>query len=347
MTILTSLGLMPPEPYVVKKLLASPPIGADPSLLYGVELEIEGCNPDDWRSHCVPGMEYHEDGSLRNNGAEYVTRPMAMRELVYVLDQFFKKNNFTESNYSERCSVHVHVNVGDLEVVQVTGVLLLYQVYERCLFEWIGNDRDKNIFCVPWYTTNIPYSILTGDQSRQLNKWRRWQKYTALNLLPIFTQGTIEFRHMAGTNDLNKIIKWCNIIGKMVSYMRKRKDSSETAQVLMELNTNSQYDSFTQQLFDELALELFALPNYKENMEDGVINMKYSLTEEKPSTVKNYNQQEEAGLVIFNDFFQNMPEPVEFADVPRPVLNARLQQEALNNLRNRVARPQGNEPRRR
>lgn len=275
------LGLEPVEAYKIQKLLTEPLIGADPDLLYGIELEIEGCNREDPPSHRVPGMEWHEDGSLRNGGAEFVTHPMAMRELVYVLDQFFKKNKFTEANYSERCSVHVHVNMQDMEVDQIKTVLMVYQVFERCLFTWIGDERDKNIFCVPWYATNLSYNVLNGDL---IKKGKAWQKYTALNLLPLYELGTIEFRHMAGTNDLSKIITWCNLIGQMTKFARKNK-MEEVRSIIKELNTNSAYDRFTHMVFEEHAHIILNLPNHMANMEDGVINMKYSLMEDKKKSL--------------------------------------------------------------
>lgn len=274
-TINDLTGVRPVKaPYVLKKLLVAPEIGSDPSLLYGVELEIENCNPDDPRSHRVPGMEYHADGSLRNFGAEFVTQPMKMRELSYVLQQFFMKNNFNADNYSERCSVHVHCNVGDLTVEQLSTVLLLYQVYERSLFAFVGGERDKNIFCVPWYDTRLTHRIFSSFDRGILSRLRDWEKYTALNLLPIYTQGTIEFRHMPGTPDVAFILKWCDIIGQMFAYARKN-TLSELLNTIITLNSSSRYHALTYDVFGEHADML--LMNIEHHMERGVIDVKYSM----------------------------------------------------------------------
>lgn len=290
-TINTLTGVVPVKaPYTLKKLLAEPEIGSDPKLLYGVELEIENCDPEDPRRHRVPGMEYHEDGSLRNNGAEFVTQPMKMRELSYVLKQFFMKNEFTEENYSERCSVHVHCNVGDLSLDQLTVVLMLYQVYERALFAFVGAERDKNIFCVPWYDTALNYSLLDENM---LNNTREWQKYTALNLLPIWTQGTIEFRHMPGVHDPDTILLWCNVIGKMFAYARTH-STAEIQDSILSLNSSSRYQAFTFEVFGEYALYL--MNGLEANMEKGVIALKYSMMAKKKAVKKPTKQQ-----IIFND----------------------------------------------
>ena len=228
MTIAEDRGIVPPTAYVVKSILHHPEEGSDPSLIYGVELEIEGVtHVDHPKNACTAGFVYHEDGSLRNNGAEYVTQPMRRRELAYCLNQFFMKNKFTDANYSERCSVHVHTNVGDLTWEQLRTLILVYLVFEHVLFRFIGHDRDKNIFCVPLYDTMMLNRLLT-DSSATQTKAAKWEKYTALNLLPIYKDsvggrglGTVEWRHMSGTHDVKFILLWCDIIGKIFMYARK------------------------------------------------------------------------------------------------------------------------------
>jgi len=190
----------------------------DPSLLYGVELEIEHCeNYGDWS---VGGITVTKDDSLRNYGKEFITAPMTYSHLAFVLKTFFNKAKLTEINYSDRTSVHVHANVQDLTCKQVASIFLLYATFEKLLYAFAGGDRDKNIFCVPWSETNITNNLVTAFAEDNINKVKKWQKYTGLNILPIFKQGTIEFRHLPGTCDLQKILLWCRLIGAMFSYAR-------------------------------------------------------------------------------------------------------------------------------
>ncbi len=152
MRIAEKMGLAPNVGHYVYPRVTSIPT-PDPSLLYGVELEIENTDSD----LAVPGMRAVEDGSLRNNGWEFVTQPMTLSNPNHCLSSFFDGRGFSDENYSERCSVHVHTNCLDLTFSQLAAICMLYQVFEGVLFNFIGNDRDKNIFCVPWSETNLSY----------------------------------------------------------------------------------------------------------------------------------------------------------------------------------------------
>lgn len=275
-TIIETYGMAPVAAYQVRKLLTEPEIGTDPALVYGVELEIERLSGLR-ASHAVNGMQYYDDGSLRNNGGEFVTNPCKMRELSYVLNTFFMKNKFTEENYSERCSTHVHINVQDFTYDNIMSLCLLYQLYERVLFAYIGNERSANIFCVPWYDTIMVSMLDEETLNGFLGQARGWQKYTALNLLPMQTQGTVEFRHMAGTHDVARILEWCNIIGCLTSYARKT-PLETLKQEIISLNTSSRYAGFFAEVFGQYAEVLKSSTNFELAMEDGVIQCKRGLS---------------------------------------------------------------------
>jgi len=246
---------------------------ACPSLLYGVELEIE--HASNCREWDIPGIDFKEDNSLRHDGIEVVTEPMSLSVLSYTLNRFFEKASLSDYNYSERCSVHVHANCRDLTLDQVSVVALLYQVFEHLLFQYAGNDRDKNIFCVPWYETTLTYNIVNSLVKGEHHKLRNWQKYTGLNLLPLYQFGTIEFRHLAGTCNRSFIVDWCNLIGCLFSFAHKH-SLDETKEFIMGLNTTSEYQSTLEAVFNQWATHL-TVPDYKLLLEEGVLNMKYSL----------------------------------------------------------------------
>lgn len=268
---------------VVKNFPKAVPLPCkDPALVYGVELEIE--NVPGANDMVVPGMEAKRDGSLRNNGMEFITKPMTYSNLAYCLNTFFTKNKLSDANYSERCSIHVHANVLDLEESQVQSIALLYQVVERVLFAWIGYEREENIFCVPWHQTNLTYRTLGG----KAEKLRGWEKYTALNFLPMFTQGTLEFRHMHGHHDVARILKWCNIIGSLFAWARAY-PLAYTKDLLLQLNTSSAYDLLMHQVFGDLVAEFNNVKNYSVLLEEGVLDIKYALItkeeKEPPKTI--------------------------------------------------------------
>lgn len=157
---------------------------------------------------------------------------------------------------------------------QVSTVLMLYQVFEKALFGFIGNDRDKNIFCVPWSETTLTYGVVKRMFEGNMDV-RQWQKYTAVNLIPLRSQGTLEFRHMAGTCDQVRILAWCNLIGCLFNYARKN-EFEDVKTEITELNTNSFYRRFLDKVFREW-FYLLVTPQLNEQLEDGVLQMKYAL----------------------------------------------------------------------
>lgn len=275
-TVRETFGNRGPNVWLPEKKII-PRFGASPDLLYGVELEIEGLDQDEAlrTRRCVGGMEYHRDGSLRNNGGEFVTYPMTLNYLDYVLDQFFQKNRFGPQHYSERCSVHVHANCLDMQLEEVRLLLCIYQILEKVLFSYIGQERETNIFCVPWGESYLPHAGLKDD-SNLIGKIKTWKKYTSLNLAPLASLGTIEFRHMAGTNDKEMIIQWCDIIGSLFKYAREHKFEQIKA-TLLELNTTSAYRAFMEAVFEPHLVYTLCVGGYRDLLEEGALNMKLAL----------------------------------------------------------------------
>ena len=268
------IPLKAPVPYKFSKVI--PLHCADPALLYGVELEIENTAYGEW---VVPGLVVTEDGSLRNGGAEYITSPMTYSNLMYCLDTFFTKAGVSDRNYSERCSVHVHANCQDLSINQIKTVLVLYQVFERIFFHFAGEERDKNIFCVPWDQTLLNHNVINSLSSNLLNV-RAWQKYTALNLLPLTTQGTVEFRHLPGMYNLPRLGTWFNMIGCLFRYARQH-NYNDVVKILAELNTVSNYHDIFNRVMGDFYPPEERYPDMVTDIENGVLNMKYSMLEPK------------------------------------------------------------------
>jgi hypothetical protein len=185
----------------------------------------------------------------------------------------------------------VHTNCQDLTFEQLNVLITLYQVFERSLFDFIGEGRDKNIFCVPWYETTLSSSIITRIQEQGGGALKGWQKYTALNLLPLTTQGTIEFRHMAGTNDIAKILEWLRIIGCMYAYTADHPLIGELRAKVVELNTNSQYRAFFNEVFPPRFTNIIERMDERK-LEEGVVQTKYALIDKGDLMVAPYQYKE-------------------------------------------------------
>ncbi len=284
-----------------------------PENIAGIELEIE-------RSSGFGYSKYFSrvaDGSLRNEGNEFISLPLRVDTLLEQLQEFFQINRdvFVPECYSDRTSTHVHMNVQHFTKENVKTLLLYYALVEPLLFDFVGNYRQENIYCVPLNET-----LLLQDMSKTVSNLfaasgRAWQKYTALNLLPITKYGTVEFRHMHGTNDFNKLSTWINSLSNLisVSYNTPLEKCIESIQKV----EDSPYP-----LFNTL-LPLFPYTDKnKELFNNSILYSKYLLASELKTVKKLPNNE---GQVIADEFdrnndnWANIPIPAELIAANRPV----------------------------
>lgn len=319
-TVLKVLGLIPVSTYTAPKEDKIPQSPNSP--IMGIELELE--NIRDWSRWEFGIFTRKEDGSLRNNGSEFVSYPTSAETLKHWVEQFYKRNKVSEANISERCSVHVHLNCQDLTFEQVTSLCMVYQVFERLLFAFVGGERDKSIFCVPWHQTNITSREVFKKPVKPSN-FKQWYKYTALNLLPIFQYGTVEFRHMAGQPTVDPILSWIDIIRNMRNFIVENPPEI-VENMLIGLNTTSQYDMMVDRVFQNTA-PLLKTGAYTSALEEGVLAMKYMLfdnfvKQEKPPLSKvmadiEARERELAELVAARANPQNFFNAQIFREQPR------------------------------
>jgi hypothetical protein len=152
-----------------------------------------------------------QDHSLRNNGFEYVC--MIPRTIDHLMKDFISLHSHLDLKkdadpFSERTSTHVHVNVTNLDEEHVKNMVLLYALFEEFFFSMVKPSRRDNIHCVPLTETYLP-DIYSKSLDAYITKW---SKYTALNLKRITDIGTVEFRHMHGTNDVGELRQWLEVL---------------------------------------------------------------------------------------------------------------------------------------
>lgn len=185
--------------------------------LLGIEVEVENYNGQvSWLDHC---WNSHNDGSLRNNGIEFVTRVVAAHSAPCLLQNLMEEVLNKDCCFSPRTSIHVHFNMLPYSVDQVKNMVMLYTCFEPLFFRFIGRGRQKNIYCVPLIDTTMLQSF---ERVSLRDVAGRWVKYSSLNLLPLTTQGTIEARHMHGTFDTTKLCIWIRLWCKLIDYCLKQ-----------------------------------------------------------------------------------------------------------------------------
>jgi hypothetical protein len=202
----------------------------------GVELEME--NIQFFKGGCLQLTPYLkrlplplnywkpvEDGSLRE-GTEFIFKgalfganiTAALDDMAAFLSVF--KRNGKPVKITDRCSVHVHLDVRDFDENQLNNLILVYLLVERVLFQHINPLRLKNNYCRPLSDSSFKFTLndmLSNTGSRGLPNLsnvvkRDCDKYSALNVLPINKYGSVEFRHHHGTDDMTAIKNWVNII---------------------------------------------------------------------------------------------------------------------------------------
>jgi len=180
-------------------------------VLYGVECEIESFIHSD-----VGGVwSAKPDGSLRNGGVEFISEPQPRAETVQAFAWLHKNIGIRrmEERFSPRTSIHVHVNCKNLEHSHVRRMVLLYALFEELFFLQVCPTRRENIHCVALSETHLPSRY--GQSIRDM--WSGWSKYTALNLKPLSSLGTLEFRHSDGHDDPKRLDDWLLCIENLVT----------------------------------------------------------------------------------------------------------------------------------
>jgi hypothetical protein len=240
----------------------------------GVELEIENV---EMKYPPISSFKQTDDGSLKVNGMEFVSIPIKMKYLEVELRRVL--GTFEEgATLSNRCSIHVHVNARDMTQENLMVLVLLYTIFERTLFRASG-DRWGNIFCHPLQASPVMVSeIFTHD----IRYWH-WQKYSALNLCPVMGKdgqsakiGTVEFRQMHGSLDVEEIMQWCNLLTAL-----KRAAQEITLDDLYShiqvMNTSSGYGWLAKEVFGSYYTVLTQFKEFVEDTERGIAFCKYVL----------------------------------------------------------------------
>lgn len=191
----------------------------------GVEFEFEGV-----RNKELPNVpesqfwEYHKEDSLKDNGAEFVfTQPLFGKDAYSAIVWMLKHAKDNEWKTSMRTGLHVHIDARDMEHSQLIGMIILYTLVEPVLFNWVGDNREENVHCVPYFKADDALMEAAGiikstntDASRGtqsvLGRAEKFGRYAALNLKALADHGSIEFRHLKTTLDLNRLVTWINLI---------------------------------------------------------------------------------------------------------------------------------------
>jgi len=177
-----------------------------PEFICGIEYEIEAVQAHGDVTKQF-GFSLETDNSLRNSGIEYKTKPISFKDGLSSFEWLHKTISYKKAEaFSDRTSIHVHVNIGNWSLEQAKKAVLLYALVEPLFFKFVGAKRENSIYCVP-----LNFTTLADQYHRDfvsLSQQGIWHKYTAFNILPVREFGTMEFRHLGGTGDFNTFTTW-------------------------------------------------------------------------------------------------------------------------------------------
>lgn len=200
----------------------------------GLELEIEARSPTPNEGHLdalvSEGTKAKwmaiRDGSLRGDYArEYiVNKPINREELRPMLEGLFAMFNTMKSKIdnSNRCSTHVHLNMGGKKINEITAVMCLWTIFEQSLINFCGEERQTNHFALSSSESNA--TLVAWEQYLRYGHahWDRNLKYQAMNVLPLFEKGSLEIRCGAAANDAEGPIVWATLLDHLVDFAIER-----------------------------------------------------------------------------------------------------------------------------
>jgi hypothetical protein len=193
--------------------------------------------------------------------------PRSLDETITCLNSL--KDALSNSTYYEtpRAGVHVHVNVQNVNVVQLYNIILSTYLLETILTRYCGAYREGNLFClrvcdaeyqatvVEEAVTKNSLSVLSTDMIR----------YSALNLNSLSKYGSIEYRAMRSTADFDVLKVWCRVLYNI----RQESLTFETPLDVVSMALEAP-ESFVYKMLGEYAGELLDGVDLQSELETGL-----------------------------------------------------------------------------
>ena len=197
-----------------------------PSLMVGVEVEVEGWNGIHEIIHdgSVLSWQSKEDHSLHKQGREFVVGPITGDDLVTHIEGFCrhaKKNKFQRSI---RTAIHVHLDCTHDKTTTFIGHLVsTYMAVEHALYAYCGQWRKYCGFCNTLSEAEAPLEqiralIQASKPMDVLKTVKSLGRYSGLNLASLAKFGTVEFRMLPTTYASDEILNWINIVESIYKY---------------------------------------------------------------------------------------------------------------------------------
>lgn len=239
-----------------------------PGPLIGVEVEVEGAG----LPSRVGGFRVVREGSLRQvhgeDGREYVFQsPVPLLVGLGLLDNLastlYSGNRIV--NFSNRTSVHVHVNVTDLTISEWFTYLFLWVLYEDALINFCGNERKGNLFCLSSRDAEgLMFTLEAFARDRNPAYLNDELRYCAVNTAATAKYGSVEFRCMRGTLDADVLTPWITTL----VMLRDKAEAIGSPSALLD-SVFADPEGFTKELFGDEHF-IYNYPDWNRQLRENV-----------------------------------------------------------------------------
>lgn len=218
-------------------------------LLYGVELEIEavglyaiGEEFDEESEEYVTvepeiplGWELRQEDSIA--GPEVVfAGPTSFTDSCILISNLFR--DVSQQGYSPsptpRGSMHVHVNVSDLNYSQLSNFIMACAWAEPLLIEAAGKGRKGNLFAMSYATAPQGWHDIVNSVRNQQLLLCADTHYMAINFRQISKHGSVEFRMGPSMRDATQAIGWLHLIHLVAKEAREAEIAPDTPPAFIE-----------------------------------------------------------------------------------------------------------------
>jgi hypothetical protein len=184
---------------------------------FGIEVELENVG----YFTNIPEWDDKPDGSLRDNGMEFITPPVGYEEARKAIDVLWREKYNRGWIGSPRCGIHVHAEVNGRTKVELMALITSYILAEPLIYAFCGAAREENIYCVPWYRApNDIRHVVMASKSRVsfCGHLGNTCKYSGFYLEPVYRFGTVEFRMAPVFETADRMKEFLSIVDSLVTY---------------------------------------------------------------------------------------------------------------------------------
>lgn len=302
----------------------------------GIEIEYEGAGFKEVKTSL---WKTEDDGSLRGlypigRGEYILQKPIPIDTVAFSLNELKVAIKDAIPNFSFRTSVHLHVNVQDMAEEQVQNFIYASHLLEEPLAHFCGNTRKGNRFCLRTQdadgTVNVLKSVFRKGMKEIFRFHENQIRYAFINLASLKKYGSIEFRGMRGTLDVDVLNTWATALVSIRNYSCHHKNCLA---IHDEFVTKGPI-GFLEHVLGELAKQFI----YKKCEQD--MQLSYSLLYEIPYEFKygQVDKPEEAKKIMKNPAvkYVDFPDPNQFLNerVVEQLNEAVINQEGMVQKRN-------------